>query len=156
MHANSLQDNMVLSLFTLHRLHADTLSQLHACHKFLDQSSQNPLCKPSLLFHISFSVVAMQAVYEVRKVVSVVFEVAQDGECQQTSAPHYFGCKSSDNSGRNTQWLEVLAQLERTWTEAAGEAHLRAVKLFSQTLLLLYLSSFSHLLKLWRELQWVQ
>lgn len=50
------------------------------------------------------------------------------GECQQTSVPLYLGCKSSDNSERNmrdrVQRLKVLAQLERKWREAAGEAHL--------------------------------
>lgn len=120
---------MVLSLFII----LLTLSQAHASYKFLDQSGQNQLREHSLLFHISFLVTATfsteQAVYEVGKGVSVVFEVALGGECQQTSAPHYLGCKSSYNSGRNlqdlVQWLEVLAQLERKWMEAAGEAHLQ-------------------------------
>lgn len=83
---------MVSSLFTILRHPADTLPQSHACHKILDQSSQNPLCEHSLLLHISFLVTAIlsaeRAVYEVGKGVSVVFEVARGGECQQTSAPH--------------------------------------------------------------------
>ncbi len=93
------------------------------------------------LFHISLYVTVIlsseRAVYEVGKRVSV-FEVARGGECQQTSAPRYLGCKSSGNRGRNmqglVQWLEVLPQLGRKWMEAAGEAHLHAVKLFSKHL----------------------
>lgn len=112
---------MVLSLFTLYRLPADTLSQSHASHKFLDQSSRKLLCERSSCFiFLSLSqryIQQSEAFYEVGKGVSVIFEVVRGGECQQTSAPHYLGCKSLDNSGRNTQdlvqWLEVLAQLEK-------------------------------------------
>lgn len=121
MHANSLQDNMVLSLFSLHGLPADTLSQSHACHRFLDQSSQNPLFERSLLFHISFLVTVIlsteQAVYEAGKGVSAVCEVARGGECQQTSAPAILAVNHRIIVGETcrdpVQWLEVLAQLER-------------------------------------------
>lgn len=68
-----------------------------------------------------------QAIYQVGRGVSAVLEVGWGEECQQTSALHYLGCKSLYNSQGSMR--EVLAQLEGKWMEAAGEAHLKAVKL---------------------------
>lgn len=123
---------------------ADTLSQSHCILQvWIKAIKMHPVSSCFIFLSLSrWYFQRSKPFTRLEKGVSVVFEVGWGGECQQTSAPHYLGCKSLYNSWGNMQ--EVLAQLEGKRTEVWGEAHLHAVKVVSKHLSLPFFSSLSH------------
>lgn len=126
---NCLQDDATLFLLVIHSAFLLSRSRFFAS-KPPKKHRERSL---SVFFRISRLAAAMLSGEASRwrcwKRSGVRPEVAPGGERQQTSGPRYLGRKSTDNSGREmqdlVQRLEVLAQLERKWMEAAGEAHLQ-------------------------------